>query len=109
MEKAEFGAGIARGTAESLSEIVTGINRSSEIIGEIASASKAQSTGIEQINIGIGQVAQIVQQNSATAEESAAAAEQLSSQSSALEGLISQFTLKDGNKGRRALPPKRYK
>jgi len=94
MEKAQHGAHIAKNTAESLFEIVTGINESSEIISEIAMASEAQATGIAQINNGIEQVATIVQQNSATAEESAAASEELSGQSDMLEDLISQFRLK---------------
>ena len=96
IEKAEYGASIAQETAESLVEIVEGINQSSEIIREIAAASETQSIGISQINSGIDQVATVVQQNSATAEESAAAAEELSGQSALLESLIAQFKLKGG-------------
>ena len=97
MEKAEHGARIAKETAESLTEIVNGINESTEIIGEIANASEAQTSGIAQINSGIDQVANIVQQNSATAEQSAASAQELSGQSATLESLIAQFELRDGN------------
>ena len=96
MEKAELGSRIAGETAESLKEIVTGINESSRLVAEIARASEAQSLGISQVNTGIDQVAQVVQQNSATAEESAASAEEMSSQSSMLQGLIAQFKLKAG-------------
>ena len=96
MEKAEFGARIAAETAASLTEIVTGINESTQLVAEIARASEEQSLGISQINSGIDQVAQVVQQNSATAEESAAAAEEMSSQSALLQQLISQFKLRDG-------------
>jgi len=95
MEKAEHGARIAKDTAESLVEIVVGINESNEIISEIASASEAQTVGIAQINSGIDQVTLVVQQNSATSEESAAAAEELSGQSAMLESLIARFKLKD--------------
>jgi len=95
MEKAELGSQIAGETADSLKEIVSGISESSELIAEIARASEEQSLGISQINTGIDQVAQVVQQNSATAEESAAASEQMSSQSSMLEELISHFRLKN--------------
>jgi len=93
MEKAELGSRIAGETAESLKEIVTGINESSELVAEIASASEQQSMGINQINIGIDQVAQVVQQNSATAEESAAASEEMSSQSDLLQQQIAEFKL----------------
>ena len=93
MEKAEHGARIARDTAESLVEIVSGINESSDIINEIAHASEVQASGISHINTGIDQVATVVQQNSATAEESAAAAEELSGQSDILKTLIEKFRL----------------
>ena len=53
---------------------------------------------IAQINTGIDQVAQVVQQNSATAEESAAASQEMSSQSVMLEELIAQFRLRDNGK-----------
>ena len=50
---------------------------------------------IKQINQGIDQVAQVVQQNSATAQESAAASVEMSVQASVLENMISQFKTKD--------------
>jgi len=104
MEKAELGARIAGETAESLADIVSGINESSVIVGEIATSSEEQALGITQINTGIDQVAQVVQQNSATAEESAAASEEMSSQSTMLEELISQFKLKSQTFGSQTLP-----
>ena len=96
IEKANLGVRIAGETAESLAEIVSGINESTLLVGEIARSSEEQSMGINQINIGIDQVAQVVQQNSATAQESAASSEEMSSQSLVLQDLISQFKLKDG-------------
>ena len=94
IEKAELGERIAKETASSLVEIVSGINESNRIVSEIAVSSGAQTLDIEQINNEIGQVSHIVQQNSATAEESAAAAEEMSGQSDLLENLISKFKLK---------------
>jgi len=94
IEKATLGVQIAGETAESLSEIVSGINESNQIVGEIANSSEEQALGITQINIGIDQVAQVVQQNSATAEESAAASEEMSGQSDVLQQLIAQFRIK---------------
>ena len=107
MEKAELGARIAGETAESLADIVSGINESSQIVGEIARSSEEQSLGISQINTGIDQVAQVVQQNSATAEQSAAASEEMSSQSAMLEELISQFKLKNQSFGSQSLPSRK--
>jgi methyl-accepting chemotaxis protein len=96
IEKAGLGARIARDTAESLTEIVSGINESSMLINEIAKSSEEQSQSIGQINIGIDQVAQVVQHNSATAEEEAAASQEMSSQSAVLQDLISRFKLSGG-------------
>jgi len=96
IDKAELGARIAGETAASLVEIVTGINESTQIVGDIAISSEEQSVGIQQINVGIDQVAQVVQQNSATAEESAAASEEMNAQSAILERLVAQFQLRDG-------------
>ena len=52
-EKAELGARIADETAASLTEIVTGINESSQIVNQIAKSSEEQSAGIAQINKGV--------------------------------------------------------
>ena len=104
MEKAELGSRIAGATAESLKEIVEGINESSQLIAEIAGASEQQSVGIEQINTGIDQVAQVVQQNSATAEQSAAASVEMSNQSAILQDLIAHFKLRDSGGMNRGLP-----
>ncbi|MCL1904249.1 MAG: methyl-accepting chemotaxis protein [Oscillospiraceae bacterium] len=92
--KAELGEKIANETAASLTEIVAGINESSQIINQIAVSSDEQSNGIEQINHGIEQVASVVQRNSATAEQSAAASEEMSSQSNMLEDMVAKFKLK---------------
>jgi methyl-accepting chemotaxis protein len=94
IEKAELGASIAGETAASLREIVSGINESNQLIGEIARSSEAQAAAISEVNTGIDQVAQIVHDNSSTAEESADTSEKLSLQSSVLQEMMSQFKLK---------------
>ncbi len=101
--KAEAGVSIAQETAASLTEIVEGINESSELVARIAESSEEQSTAISQINVGIDQVAQVVQQNSATAQESAAASQEMSGQSAMLRDLIGQFKTRDMG-GSLALP-----
>ncbi|MCL2125039.1 MAG: methyl-accepting chemotaxis protein [Oscillospiraceae bacterium] len=103
IEKANLGVRIAGETAESLAGIVSGINESSQLVGEIARSSEEQSMGITQINTGIDQVAQVVQHNSATAEEEAAASEEMSSQAALLRELVAQMRLRD-NGGQLALP-----
>jgi methyl-accepting chemotaxis protein len=96
IEKAELGVRIAGNTSESLTEIVSGVKESSRLVSDIAKESEAQSAGISKINSGIGQVTVVVQQNSATAEEGAAASEEMSGQSAILHELITQFKIKTG-------------
>ena len=94
INKVAEGTKIADETASALDEIVDGIAKVNDLIGNIAEASNEQATGIAQINMGVEQVAQVVQQNSATAEESAAASEELSGQSILLKQMIDQFQLR---------------
>ncbi|NCC88476.1 MAG: hypothetical protein EOM05_11555 [Clostridia bacterium] len=89
------GSKIVSDTAKSLEDVVIGSKNSSEVIQSIADASIEQSQSIAQVNIGIGQISDVVQTNSATAEESAAASEELSGQAQMLKELISKFKLKN--------------
>jgi len=94
VEKAQLGSRIAHETADSLAEIVSGIEESNALVKNIASSSGEQSLAIGQINNGIDQVALIVKQTSATAEESASAGSEMSSQAIVLGDLVSQFKLR---------------
>ncbi len=94
IKKVKAGTKIANGTAEALTRIVDGVEKATELVGGIASASNEQATAVAQVNKGIEQVSQVTQTNSATAEESAAASEQLSSQATLLMGMVGRFSLR---------------
>ena len=94
IEKANLGLSIAAETAESLKEIVEGINHSFRSIGQIAKYSDDEASSASQVSSGINQISQVIQQNSATAEQSAAASIEMKEQSEILEHLISQYRLK---------------
>ncbi len=91
----ENGTMIVSETAKSLDDVVTGAYKSAKVIQEIADASNEQAQHIGQVNIGVEQISSVVQNNSATAEESAAASEELYGQSQMLKALIEKFNLKD--------------
>jgi methyl-accepting chemotaxis protein len=93
-EKTRAGNEIAEKTEAALKGIVAGATKVSDLVAEIAAASKEQSEGIGQVNTGLGQIDQVTQQNTANAEESAAAAEELSSQAAHLQQMLSRFHLK---------------
>ncbi len=95
--RVDEGNRMAKETAAALAEIVGGIVKVGDLVGEMAAASNEQAQGIAQISQGLGQIDQVTQQNTATAEETAAAAEELSGQADELRALIGQFKLKGGN------------
>ena len=103
IDKAELGARIAGETAESLTDIVAGINESNRLINDIAKYSGEQSQGISTINRGIEQVAQGIQQTSAIAEMSASTSQKISDQTSMLDQLMKDFK-GDGGSETPALP-----
>jgi PAS domain S-box-containing protein len=96
IKKTEVGTRIAEDTSKALEEIVMGSAKVTDLISEIASASKEQAQGIEQINEGLSQVDQVTQQNSASSEELAAASEEMSSQSEMVRQMLAKFKLRRG-------------
>jgi len=92
--KVEKGLAVATRTSESFHDIVSGIVKVTDLVGEIASASNEQAQGVSQINQGLSQIDQVTQQNTAHAEETAAAAEELTGQASQMQKTIHRFSLK---------------
>ncbi len=90
------GTQIADDTAQSLIQAVNDVNEMAGIIEQISEASSDQADSIAQLTVGIDQISNVVQTNSATAEESAAASEELSSQSQLMKSLVERFQLKSG-------------
>lgn len=99
VKKVGNGTEVAGQTAQALEEIVTFITRAADIIGAIAASSGEQSNAIANINTGLSQIEQVNQQSTAHAEESAAAAEELSSQAQILQQLITTFKIDDRKTG----------
>lgn len=90
---------IAAQTAESLQEVADKNRSTNDMILAIAKASENQSTAVEQVLVGIDQISTVVQVNSATSEESAAASHQLSAQAQKLKELVGIFRLPDRRDG----------
>lgn len=86
---------IAKETAESLHNAADSAKQITGLVQQISSATGSQADGIRQVTQGIDQISSVVQTNSATAQESAAASEELSGQANTLETLVSRFRLKD--------------
>lgn len=76
-----------------LVKLVPDIQKTAELVQEIAAASREQSSGTEQINSALQQLDQVIQQNASSSEEMASASEQLASQAEYLRGSIGFFKL----------------
>lgn len=95
LKAVENGTHIANETADALTAAAEKTGELSTTIDDISSAATGQSTSIMQVTQGIDQISSIVQTNSATAEESAAASEELSGQAQVLRELARQFRFGD--------------
>jgi methyl-accepting chemotaxis protein len=89
------GTKIADDTASALLFAVQGSKEVIDTIDEISQASDAEASAITQVGQGFDQISAVVQTNSATAEESAAASEELSGQARMLKELVSQFKYRE--------------
>jgi methyl-accepting chemotaxis protein len=76
-----------------MAEIVSSVQRVSDIIGEITAAAAEQSDGIGQVNVSVIALDQMTQQNAALVEQSAAAAESLKDQALRLSEVMGTFRL----------------
>ncbi len=94
IESVKKGTKMAQRTARSLGEIAKESEGVSDLVNRISQATNDQATAVVQINQGMDQMSSVVQTSSATAEQSAASSEELSSQAQMLKDLIARFTLK---------------
>jgi methyl-accepting chemotaxis protein len=74
-----------------LEEIVIGVKKVTEVVAEIASSSREQSAGIEQVNKTITMMDDVTQQNAVLVEEASAAAQALTEQATNLTQLIARY------------------
>ena len=82
---------------KTMQEIVSSVQRVTDIMGEITAASIEQSAGIDQVNSAITSMDEVTQQNAALVEEAAAAAESLVEQAVTLMDTVNEFKLNGGN------------
>jgi len=95
LNKVDAGSMLVTQAGSTMAEVVDSIQRVTDIMGEITSASVEQSSGIEQVNQAVSQMDQVTQQNAALVEEAAAAAAALHEQADALTTVVAVFKLND--------------
>ncbi len=94
LEAVARGKDLAGATAESLSKVVEEVRVAAATVDKIADAAEEQAGAVEQVTVGVDQISSVVQTNSATSEESAAASAELSHQAEILKDLVARFRLR---------------
>ena len=80
VERVEQGSTLVNQAGETMQEVVSSIQRVTDIVGEISAATAAQASGVAEVRDAVAQMDQATQQNAALVEEMAAAAGSLRSQ-----------------------------
>ncbi|WP_157272343.1 methyl-accepting chemotaxis protein, partial [Azohydromonas aeria] len=91
VQQVDSGSRLVQDAGRTMDEIVQGVQRVSDVIGEISAASAEQSGGIGQVNSAVGELDRMTQQNAALVEQSAAAAQSLSEQAQRLTEVVARF------------------
>ena len=97
VDKVEAGSRLVDDAGRSMGDIVSQVQRVTDLIAEISAASVEQTQGIDQVGEAVNQLDQVTQQNAALVEESAAAADSLSQQAAKLAEIVSVFKLEQGS------------
>ncbi|MDY3552429.1 methyl-accepting chemotaxis protein [Gemmata sp. JC717] len=113
VKKVEAGTELVNRSGDTLAEIVTSVKRVTDIVTEMAAASREQSTGIDQVNKAVSQMDGVTQRNASQTEEMSATAQSLTDQAGQLRDLVSRFKLGAGHNpprsartGRKTTSPK---
>ncbi|RDK02301.1 methyl-accepting chemotaxis protein [Paraburkholderia lacunae] len=95
VERVQSGSALVDEAGRTMSEIISAVQRVTDIMGEIAAASEEQSGGIDQVARAVTQMDEVTQQNAALVEEAAAAAQSLEDQAGKLRTAVAVFQLDD--------------
>jgi methyl-accepting chemotaxis protein len=102
VKKVEDGSVLVTQSGQTLEQIVAAVKKVSDIVAEIAAASREQSSGIEQVNRAIMQMDELTQQNAALVEQATAASQAMAQQSGELNEMMNRYHLADSASSRAA-------
>lgn len=94
LKEIEFGNEITEKTTAAIESVINGISMLASSTKEISELADSQSTSMRQLELAVEQIANVIQNNAASAQESSATSQELSAQSTTLEDLVGQFKLK---------------
>lgn len=93
IEAVEKGIAIADETAANMDEVMTGAREATEMMSQMAMALREEANKMQQIDENIAKVAEVVDNNSAASEETAAVSEEQSAQVATMVQMIEKFEI----------------
>ncbi len=99
VRKVEDGSGLVTKSGRTLGEIVIAVKKVSDIVAEIAAASREQSSGIEQVNRAVVQMDELTQQNAALVEQATAASQAMAAQVRELNEMLARYDVGEAQRG----------
>jgi methyl-accepting chemotaxis protein len=98
VRKVEDGSVLVNESGRTLEQIVVAVKKVSDIVAEIAAASREQSSGIEQVNKAVIQMDEMTQQNAALVEQATAASQSMADQARDLTVMMEKYRTQDAAK-----------
>ncbi|HEY3786324.1 MAG TPA: methyl-accepting chemotaxis protein [Steroidobacteraceae bacterium] len=95
VRKVGDGSVLVTQSGQTLEKIVSAVKKVSDIVAEIAAASREQSSGIEQVNRAVMQMDDLTQQNAALVEQATAASQAMAEQVRSLNQMLERFRIDD--------------
>jgi methyl-accepting chemotaxis protein len=102
--RVDAGTKLVEGAGATIEDIVTSVQRMTELMSEIAAASRQQLAGIEQVGNAVTQMDRGTQQNAAIVEQTAASAENMAALATQLNEAVARFKLEEGGDAAAAAP-----
>src|SRR5581483_4878296 len=97
VRKVEDGSVLVTQSGQTLEKIVSAVKKVSDIVAEIAAASREQSSGIEQVNRAVVQMDELTQQNAALVEQATAASQAMAEQVRSLNQMLERFRIDEAS------------
>jgi methyl-accepting chemotaxis protein len=101
VNKVATGTALVDRAGQTMQEVVSSIQRTTDLMTEITATSAAQSSGIEQVNGAIKQMEDMTQQSAALVAQAEASAQNLEELALGLTGMVATFTLENARQPQR--------
>lgn len=94
-KQVEDGEKLVHETSETLTHIVQSVTEVSEMVSGIATSARDQASGVQEINVGVGELDKVTQQNAAMVSQTNAASQQLRVEATRLSDVLARFSVQD--------------